>query len=223
MGWFNHQLDKHPIDICQKTKRIFLLLDFLHQKELQDVLHHFWPFWSQNPRPNFVLEFRIWSISYSTFLLQSLFPGGSPGFHPHLVLSCVDFNGSETCCETIWNPMKKIRYSIYVNYISDRLKKLNPEIDQEDWQARYMDFYGKNGARCDRIFGMRQANANNANLWRFKPPTLAAPHWVYKLSQQRKEGDNQFHFTFFFHTLRILDPPMEGWTNLYDAGLGSSK
>eukprot|EP00434_Breviolum_minutum_P038849 symbB.v1.2.034471.t1/scaffold4456.1/size39484/3 len=27
------------------------------------------------------------------------------------------------------------QYSIYVNYISDRLKKLNPEIDQEDWQV----------------------------------------------------------------------------------------
>ena len=28
---------------------------------------------------------------------------------------------------------------------------------------------------------------------------------------------------FRYTSLRILDPPMEGWTNLYDAGLGSSK
>ena len=27
------------------------------------------------------------------------------------------------------------RYSIYVNYESDRLNELNPEIDQENWQA----------------------------------------------------------------------------------------
>ena len=182
----------------------------------------FGPFEAKNPRPNFVLEFRIWSISYSTLNFRASFLVDLQDFTPTWCYF-VWISTGRRCCETIWNPMKKIRYSIYVNYISDRLKKLNPEIDQEDWQARYMDFYGKNGARCDRIFGMRQANANNANLWRFKPPTLAAPHWVYKLSQQRKEGDNQFHFTFFFHTLRILDPPMEGWTNLYDAGLGSSK
>eukprot|EP00438_Fugacium_kawagutii_P031255 Skav218627 [mRNA] locus=scaffold365:75237:84958:+ [translate_table: standard] len=42
--------------------------------------------------------------------------------------------GSESV--TLWKRLVAQRYSIYVNYHSDRLAKLNPEIDEEDWQAR---------------------------------------------------------------------------------------
>jgi len=52
--------------------------------------------------------------------------------------------------------MKQIRYSIYVNYISDRLKKLNPEIDQEDWQVRYGFELGTSGRDVTGFFWMLQ-------------------------------------------------------------------
>ena len=59
----------------------------------------------------------------------------------------------------LWNHLKpdeKTRYSIYVNYISDRLKKLNPEIDQEDWQVRYGFLWEHRGEMWPDFFGMLQ-------------------------------------------------------------------
>eukprot|EP00435_Cladocopium_sp_Y103_P070485 s7_g35.t1 len=56
------------------------------------------------------------------------------------------------------------QYSIYVNYSSDRLKELNPEIDQEDWQQRPLAAESRPSDPAERPVGAARSEESQPEM-----------------------------------------------------------